>query len=35
MHQVICALCGVATEVPFLPHLDKPVYCPAMFSAKK
>ena len=27
MHQVVCAACGVTTEVPFLPTGQKPVYC--------
>ena len=27
MHTVICAECGVETQVPFLPKNDRPVYC--------
>jgi CxxC-x17-CxxC domain-containing protein len=27
MYPVICAECGKATEVPFQPRGDKPVYC--------
>lgn len=32
MHPVVCATCGVETEVPFLPRNDKPVYCSACFD---
>src|SRR5438876_11904410 len=28
MTQVTCANCGKATQVPFVPRGDKPVYCP-------
>jgi CxxC-x17-CxxC domain-containing protein len=27
MYPAICAQCGKATEVPFQPRGDKPVYC--------
>lgn len=27
MHSVICAECGVETQVPFKPSNDRPVYC--------
>jgi CxxC-x17-CxxC domain-containing protein len=27
MHDAICSQCGVATQVPFAPRPDKPVYC--------
>ena len=27
MHTVICAECGVETQVPFLPKNERPVYC--------
>ena len=27
MHVATCAQCGQATEVPFLPRGDRPVYC--------
>jgi CxxC-x17-CxxC domain-containing protein len=27
MHTVVCAECGVETQVPFLPKNDRPVYC--------
>lgn len=32
MHPVICASCGVQTEVPFRPSSDRPVYCRDCFS---
>jgi CxxC-x17-CxxC domain-containing protein len=27
MHEVVCAVCGTLTEVPFLPTQGRPVYC--------
>ena len=27
MHDVVCASCGVNSQVPFEPREDKPVYC--------
>jgi len=27
MYTVICADCGLETQVPFQPKLDRPVYC--------
>src|SRR5688572_27235553 len=27
MHPATCSACGQATQVPFLPRGDKPVYC--------
>lgn len=27
MHTVVCADCGVETQVPFQPTSDRPVYC--------
>jgi CxxC-x17-CxxC domain-containing protein len=27
MYNVICAECGVETQVPFKPNNDRPVYC--------
>ena len=27
MHTVVCAACGVETQVPFKPRGDRPVYC--------
>ncbi len=32
MHTVICAECGVETQVPFLPKNDRPVYCSSCFD---
>ncbi len=32
MHDVICANCGRATQVPFLPTGSRPVYCPDCFQ---
>ena len=32
MHPATCAQCGTSTLVPFLPRLDKPVYCSACFD---
>ena len=35
MHPAVCAECGKATQVPFLPHGDKPVYCSDCFETKR
>ena len=35
MFPVICAQCGVETEVPFQPRGDRPVYCRACFDAMR
>ena len=32
MHPVTCAQCGIETTVPFLPRLDRPVYCSGCFD---
>jgi CxxC-x17-CxxC domain-containing protein len=32
MHEVTCAICGTATQVPFLPTQGRPVYCQDCFS---
>jgi len=32
MHPATCARCGAATEVPFLPRGDRPVYCDACYK---
>ncbi len=32
MHTVICAECGVETQVPFFPKNDRPVYCSTCFD---
>jgi len=35
MYDVICDECGAATQVPFQPSGDRPVYCRDCFEAKK
>jgi CxxC-x17-CxxC domain-containing protein len=32
MTTVVCASCGNQTTVPFVPRLDKPVYCNPCFE---
>jgi CxxC-x17-CxxC domain-containing protein len=32
MTTVTCADCGTETTVPFVPRLDRPVYCSACFD---
>ena len=32
MSTVVCATCGNQTTVPFVPRLDKPVYCAPCFE---
>ncbi|MGA2285351.1 MAG: zinc-ribbon domain containing protein [Dehalococcoidia bacterium] len=32
MTVVVCASCGSETTVPFVPRLDKPVYCNLCFE---
>ncbi|MDW7651102.1 MAG: zinc-ribbon domain containing protein [Bacillota bacterium] len=32
MYTVTCSDCGVETEVPFNPTLDRPVYCRSCFQ---
>jgi len=32
MHEVVCAQCGANTTVPFLPRLERPVYCSSCFE---
>ncbi|MGH7881625.1 MAG: zinc-ribbon domain containing protein [Candidatus Dormibacteraceae bacterium] len=34
-HEVVCAVCGVTTEVPFLPTQGRPVYCKDCFQQMK
>ena len=33
MFDTVCSQCGQATQVPFSPRADKPVYCPECFKA--
>ena len=35
MHDVTCAACGVATQVPFRPSSDRPVYCRDCFAKRR
>lgn len=35
MYDAVCATCGTATQVPFLPRQDRPVYCSDCFSKVK
>ncbi len=32
MHDALCANCGAATQVPFLPRGDTTIYCSDCFS---
>lgn len=32
MHPIVCAECGQTAQVPFLPQLNKPVYCSSCFE---
>jgi CxxC-x17-CxxC domain-containing protein len=32
MHTVVCAECGIETQVPFLPKNDRPVYCSSCYD---
>ncbi|HEX2952484.1 MAG TPA: zinc-ribbon domain containing protein [Bacillota bacterium] len=34
-HEVVCANCGVTTQVPFKPREDRPVYCRDCYQAMK
>jgi CxxC-x17-CxxC domain-containing protein len=35
MFPAVCAQCGKATQVPFQPREDRPVYCSDCFSAQR
>ncbi len=35
MHPTVCAECGQATEVPFVPRGDRPVFCSTCYSKQK
>jgi len=35
MFPAICAQCGKATQVPFQPRGDRPVYCSDCFSQRR
>lgn len=32
MFDAVCSQCGAATQVPFSPRPDKPVYCPDCYK---
>jgi len=33
--EIVCAKCGKGATVPFVPRLDRPVYCDSCFSEVK
>ncbi len=35
LHTVVCASCGVETQVPFKPRLERPVYCRECFERER
>lgn len=35
MFDAVCADCGKETQVPFKPHMDKPVYCSECFASQR
>ena len=35
MFPAVCSACGKQTQVPFEPHLDKPVYCSDCFTPRQ
>ncbi|MBI4318349.1 MAG: zinc-ribbon domain containing protein [Chloroflexi bacterium] len=35
MYPAVCAQCGKATQVPFQPRNDRPVYCSDCFSQQR
>ncbi len=35
MYPAVCGQCGKATQVPFQPRSDRPVYCSECFSAQR
>jgi len=35
LHDVVCAACGAATQVPFLPVASRPVYCKNCYEAHR
>ncbi|MGI6686912.1 MAG: zinc-ribbon domain containing protein [Christensenellales bacterium] len=35
MYDAICAECGAATKVPFLPRNDRPIYCSECYAAMR
>ena len=35
LHDAVCANCGSACKVPFVPNGERPVYCSECFAAMK
>jgi CxxC-x17-CxxC domain-containing protein len=35
LHNAVCATCGKATQVPFLPRADRPVYCSDCYTQQR
>lgn len=35
MHDAVCAECGAATQVPFVPKNDRPIYCSDCYQARR
>lgn len=35
MHDIVCADCGKAAQVPFKPSGDRPVYCPECYRKRR
>ena len=35
MYSAVCADCGKECEVPFRPHLDRPVYCEGCWAKRE
>ncbi len=35
MFDAVCAQCGTATKIPFVPKNDRPIYCSDCFSQRR
>jgi len=35
MHPAVCTTCGQVTEVPFVPRVERPVFCTECFVASR
>jgi len=35
MYDAVCAQCGAATQIPFIPKNDRPIYCNDCFQARR
>lgn len=33
MYDAVCARCGAATQIPFVPKNDRPIYCNECFQS--